>query len=131
MDNKKITLEQLIARKQQGERDKLKYKDMETPIGVLTVKKLPLTSVLRMMDSMGKNPNTSESVELEKELIYKSCPIMQDKKLQEAYADEIVEPYDIVTAAFDDNVSTLSDITDKIFEFYGLNNAEVEKEVKN
>lgn len=131
MDAKKITLEQLIARKEQGQRDKMAYKEIEIDIldGKLTVKRLPLTTVLNMLDNMGENAKTSNSIEFSKELIYKSCPLFQDKKLQSVYAEEISEPYDIVTVIFDDNVGVINDVTGKILAFYGL--SEADKEIKN
>lgn len=131
MDNKKITLEELIARKEQSQRDKLEYKEIEVKIlgGDITVKKLPLATILRMLDDAGDKRTATEAMEFSKQLIYKSCPLLQDKKLQSAYSEQITEPFDIVTAVFDDNVGVINDITENILSFYGM--SEAEKEIKN
>lgn len=138
MDNKKITLEDLIARKQQSNNDKLAYKDIYVKQleGTITLKKAPLTKITSMMDRyrVDDAAGTTHSLEFEKELIYTCCPILQDKKLHETYADEITEPFDIVTAVFDERMDVMNFVADKILEFYGLNDKkpeELEKEVKN
>lgn len=131
MDSKKITLEELIARKEQSQRDKLEYKEVEVESlgGVLTLKKIPLAAVLRILDNAREESTLSRNLDTNKELIYKCCPLLQDKKLKEIYGEQIAEPYDIVTAVLNDNVGEIAKIADKIMEFYGLNDAE--KEIKN
>ena len=131
MDNKKITLEELIARKEQGQRDKLEFKEVEVKSlgGSLMLKKIPLASVLRLIDNARGESSLSGNLDTNKELIYKCCPLLQDKKLKEIYSEQITEPYDIVTAVLNDNVGEIAKIADKIMEFYGLDNAE--KEIKN
>jgi hypothetical protein len=136
MDNKKITLEQLIARKQQSQNDKLEYKEVYVKElgGTLTLKKLPLNVFLGITDNYKDIIRTSQgSLEYYKELVYKFCPILQDKKLQEAYADKIAEPYDIVTAIFNDNMKAIAYVAEKAGDFYGLNESisEAKKETKN
>lgn len=131
MDNKKITLEELIARKEQSQRDRLGYKEVEVKSlgGNLMIKRLPLSTVLRMLDGAGDKRSALEAMEFSKELIYKSCPMLQDKKLQSVYAEQISEPYDIVTAVFDENIGEINNVTESILGFYGL--GEAEKEIKN
>ena len=52
------------------------------------------------------------------ELVYKSVPMLQNKELQAAY--DCVEPYDIVTKVFNDNLGEIQDITNFIMSLYGM-----------
>lgn len=47
-----------------------------------------------MLDDQNENAGMKENLDFEVELIYKSCPMLQNKELQEAYGCQ--EPYDIV-----------------------------------
>lgn len=126
---KKATIDDLLARKMHSE--KLITKEIDVPqLGMsLVVKKLPLSKVLSLFDQYHQGQVTlSQNLELYKELIYLSTPILQDKKLQDAY--ECAEPYDIVTKILDDNIQALGDLGAEICKFYGIGD-EVIGELKN
>ena len=117
---KKLTLSDLIARKEQRESSKADYRDIKVEAlgGMLTLKKLPLSQVLTMLDDQDENAGMKENLDFEVELIYKSCPMLQNKELQEAYGCQ--EPYDIVLRVLDDNVGALAELANAVLDFYGM-----------
>ena len=115
---KKLTLSDLIARKEQREAGRTDYRDVKVEAldGALTLKKLPLSQVLTM------------NLDFEVELIYKSCPMLQNKELQEAYGCQ--EPYDIVLRVLDDNVGALAELASAVLDFYGMGDS-IRDQLKN
>lgn len=126
----KLTLESLIARHEQRDAEKAEFREIEVPAlgGTLVFKKLPLTEFLNMMDQQGDNPSLRESVDFEVELIYKSSPTLQDKKLQAEY--ECEEPTDIVYRLLDDNLGAIGSLSAEILDFYGMGEP-VREQLKN
>lgn len=124
----RITKEALIARAQQSRDDKLKYADYycETLGATLTIKKLPITRVCQIMD-MTEGDTMEAAMELNKQVIYESIPLLQDKEIQNAYG--CIEPYDIVAKVLDENMGEMKKLCDKILSFYGME--ELGDEIKN
>lgn len=127
---KKLTLSDLIARKEQREAGRIDYRDVKVEAldGALTLKKLPLSQVLTMLDDQDENAGMKESLDFEVELIYKSCPMLQNKELQEAYGCQ--EPYDIVLRVLDDNVGALAELASAVLDFYGMGDS-IRDQLKN
>lgn len=127
---KKLTLSDLIARKEQRESSKADYRDIKVEAlgGILTLKKLPLSQVLTMLDDQDENAGMKENLDFEVELIYKSCPMLQNKELQEAYGCQ--EPYDIVLRVLDDNVGALAELANAVLDFYGMGDS-IRDQLKN
>lgn len=127
---KKLTLSDLIARKEQREAGRIDYRDVKVKAldGALTLKKLPLSQVLTMLDDQDENAGMKENLDFEVELIYKSCPMLQNKELQEAYGCQ--EPYDIVLRVLDDNVGALAELASAVLDFYGMGDS-IRDQLKN
>lgn len=127
---KKLTLSDLIARKEQREAGRVDYRDVKVEAldGALTLKKLPLSQVLTMLDDQNENAGMKENLDFEVELIYKSCPMLQNKELQEAYGCQ--EPYDIVLRVLDDNVGALAELASAVLDFYGMGDS-IRDQLKN
>lgn len=127
---KKLTLSDLIARKEQREAGRTDYRDVKVEAldGMLTLKKLPLSQVLTMLDDQDENAGMKENLDFEVELIYKSCPMLQNKELQEAYGCQ--EPYDIVLRVLDDNVGALAELASAVLDFYGMGDS-IRDQLKN
>lgn len=127
---KKLTLSDLIARKEQREAGRIDYRDVKVEAldGALTLKKLPLSQVLTMLDDQDENAGMKENLDFEVELIYKSCPMLQNKELQEAYGCQ--EPYDIVLRVLDDNVGALAELASAVLDFYGMGDS-IRDQLKN
>ena len=127
---KKLTLSDLIARKEQREAGRIDYRDVKVEAldGALTLKKRPLSQVLTMLDDQDENAGMKENLDFEVELIYKSCPMLQNKELQEAYGCQ--EPYDIVLRVLDDNVGALAELASAVLDFYGMGDS-IRDQLKN
>jgi len=127
----KATLEALLERKTQAMKAKMAVKEINVPVlgMALTVEKLPLARVLNLIDKYKDDDSLNGKFELYKELIYISVPLFRSTKLQEAY--EVVEPSDIVTLLFEQNLTAITSLGDKIAAMYGINGAEAVEELKN
>ena len=117
---KKLTLEELIARKRQGDNDKFAVKEIYVSNldGNIVLHKGSVAKVIDLMDSIENADSIKEGYEFQKQLIYMHCPIMHDKQLQDEYG--CVEPYDIVDKLFGDNVGDVAKAAEEILNFYGL-----------
>lgn len=113
----KLTLEELVAKKEQAKRDKLAIKDVYVDAlgGCLGLQKLPVT---RFLSIMGKydNENFTEAVACEVELVYAACPMLQ----KEALTQDLAEPTDIVLEILGDDLGALGTLAGAVTGFYGL-----------
>lgn len=120
---KNITLDMLIARKEQSNNDKMKVVLFNSEVlgGTVEVRKLKARDVIKIMDSTD-NKSTEEAYNANCKLIYKHCPILQDKELQAAY--EVAEPYEVVVPVFEENLGEINKLSNFILSLYGLTNSE-------
>ena len=116
---KNITLEILIAKKQQSENDKMKVVLFNSEVlgGTIEVVKHKARDVIKIMDST-EEKTTEAAYKANCKLIYKLCPILQKKELQEAY--QVAEPYEIVIPVFDENLGEVNKLSNFILNLYGL-----------
>ena len=126
----KLTLEDLIAKKEQREASKSEYREVPVPSlgGTLTLKKLPLSQMLGLMDAQSDDAGMKENLDFEVEMIYKSCPMLQDKRLLAAY--DCAEPYDIVMKVLNDNVGAAAELAAAVMDFYGMGSS-IRDQLKN
>lgn len=124
-----VTLEQLIARKNQSEQDRLKVMEVESDElgGTIMAKKLPLEKFFDISDMSGET--SEEAYRANCMLIYQSCDIFHDRELIEAYGCK--EPYEVVTKIFHDNVCEVRTIADKIMKLYGYGKEKQGEKLKN
>ena len=115
---KRATKESLLARAQKRD-EKTKYKEYNSKVlgEALLVKKHKLSRICEILD-MADEESAEGGLELYKQLIYESVPILQDKELQEAYG--CVEPYDIVTEILDDSLGEINKLAEFILEMYDI-----------
>lgn len=127
---KNITLEMLLARKEQSNNDKMRiaYFNSEVLGGTIEVVKLKARDVLKIMDN-ADDKSTDGAYRANCKLIYKHCPLLQKKELQEAY--EVAEPYDVVTPVFDENLGEINKLATFILGLYGLAENEDIDDIKN
>lgn len=129
MENgKKLTLEALIAKKEQRQAAKAEFKEVWIPSleGCLTLKKLPATRFAAMMGRFDSE-DFEQNLQFEIELVYACCPMLQKAELQEAYG--VKDPHDIVLAVLDDDLGALGTLAEAVTGFYGL--GEVAEATKN
>lgn len=130
MDSKKrLTLAELIERKNQSEEDKLQVKEVyvKNLDGMLVFHRGSISKVIDLMDNIENAESARENYMFQKELIYMHCPMMHNEKLQSAY--ECVEPMDIVDKLFGENLGAIAEASETILDFYGL--ADEGEKVKN
>ncbi len=127
----RLTLEELIERKRQSDDDKVKYKVVHSDLlgGEVMVKKLPLRQVTMLIDRFPE-PNTTESMEMMQELIYRSCDLFRNAELQKEYGIE-GDKYEIVSAVFEDNLDEITKVGQEILDFYFTNGMPSIAELKN
>lgn len=127
----RLTLEELIERKRQSDDDKVKYKAVHSDLlgGEIMVKKLPLRQVTALVDRF-PDPNTTESMEMMQELIYRSCDLFRSAELQKEYGIE-GDKYEIVSAVFEDNLDEITKVGQEILDFYFTNGMPSIAELKN
>lgn len=122
MVENKLTLEDLLDRARQRDNDKIQIREYfsEELGGNIAVKKMPLRKLTAFLDKAddGDSNAITSNLDMNIELVYKSVPMLQNKELQAAY--DCVEPYDIVTKVFNDNLGEIQDITNFIMSLYGM-----------
>ena len=126
----KLTLEQLIERKLkcQDEQNHVKEVELSCLGGSIVIKKIPLTKIINSISEI-ENAGTNEKFDAFIEIVYNCCPIMHDKKLQEAYG--CAEPADIVCKLLDDNVGALITLATEILAMYGMDSENLMDKLKN
>lgn len=125
----KVTAEMLIAKKMQGEYEKLQAKVVEVPsLGFsIELRKQKIDKVLTLLDDIKNAESSAENMRFMQELVYDACPVLHNKELQETF--ECKEPIDIVVAILNDNYKELNRLTEYVLDFYGL--GELDDAVKN
>lgn len=120
---KNITLEMLIAKKEQSNNDKMKVVLFNSEVlgGTIEVRKLKARDVIKIMDSTDSK-STEEAYNANCKLIYKHCPILQDKELQATY--EVAEPYEVVVPVFEENLGEINKLSNFILSLYGLTDSD-------
>lgn len=120
---KNITLEMLIAKKEQSNNDKMKVVLFNSEVlgGTIEVRKLKARDVIKIMDST-EDKTTEAAYNANCKLIYKHCPILQEKELQETY--EVAEPYEVVVPVFEENLGEINKLSNFILSLYGLADSE-------
>lgn len=126
----KLTLSDLLRRKAAKDSNKeVKRVYVESMEGELELNKLPLAKFLDLLDGINESTGAGESLRIQMEIIYEFCPILHSKELQEAY--ECVEPTEIVSKIFDDNIGEIMTVIAAIFEMYGMETGDVIDDLKN
>ena len=125
----KATVEMLIARKLQGDYDKLQVKHVDIPsMGFsMELRKPKIEKVLNLLDEIKATESTAENTRFMQELIYEACPMLHNSNLQETF--DCKEPIDIVIAVLGDDYKALNMLTEHVLDFYGL--GELDDAVKN
>ncbi|MBQ5682770.1 MAG: hypothetical protein IIV26_04550 [Peptococcaceae bacterium] len=125
----KATAEMLIARKLQGDYDRLQVKHVDVPsMGFcLELRKPKIEKVLNLLDDIKNTDSTAENTRYMQELIYEACPMLHNRPLQETF--DCKEPADIVIAVLGDDYRALNTLAEHVLDFYGL--GELDDAVKN
>lgn len=127
MENKKLTLNDFIAKAKQKEQDKFKAKSVfiESLEGEVMLQKIPINNVLVAIDRITTDDSMQNIIDVYKQLIYDSIPMLKAKELQEQF--NLAEPFDIVLELFE--LNEITKLGEEIQSLYGLD--KLEDTVKN
>lgn len=127
MENKKLTLNDFIAKAKQKEQDKFKAKAVfiESLEGEVMLQKIPINNVLVAIDRITTDESMQNIIDVYKQLIYDSIPMLKAKELQEQF--NLAEPFDIVLELFE--LNEITKLGEEIQSLYGLD--KLEDTVKN
>lgn len=118
---RKITLDDLVARKMQGKLDKLQvqYYSSKELGGEIEIRKIPLKKYMSLVDQVDEE-NMEDNLRFMNELIFECCPIFKNnsKKLMETY--EVKVATDLPSIVLNDNMGEMQEICEIINRFYGL-----------
>ncbi|AOY76685.1 hypothetical protein [Clostridium formicaceticum] len=126
MSKLKATLAEIIARKKQGEIDKLQVKhyDSETLGMQIEIRKIPLAKYMNIVEGL-----EDENLGGMNTLIYECCPMFREntKEAMEVYG--VAESTDLPAAILEEQLNEMKDIVEIINSFYGLD--KIGDEIKN
>ena len=115
----KATFKDLIAQKVQREEKRHAIQDILVPSmnKTLAFKRVDDKKFLEVLDRIQDESALSEMVEVYKELIYLSCPMLQDQELHKEL--DVTDPFDTVTVLFE--LSDITEVGEKLSEMYQMN----------
>ena len=110
----KITLENLIEKRDQETKEKKIYKSKILG-GEIELERIPRNKVFAIMDEMDEAGGGREQDFIANcRLIYECCPIFRAPEFTNGFA----EPYDAVIKLFDKHMAEASKIAGEILKFY-------------
>lgn len=125
---KRITFEQLVARKIQREKEQLESTEIyiESIGGTLVFQRISEDALLDIVNEYSsEESNMKMSLSSSRKLIYLSCPMLQSSELHKKLGLEDKDPFDVPKLLFDFKETT--DLGTKLLEF----NKVAEKTKKN
>lgn len=129
--SRNITLDILLARKEQSRKDKIAIKLFYSNVlnGNIEVQKQSLFKILNKLDGINEEKDITENLRNTCNLILEHVPLFKNKELQTEY--DCVEPTDIVVEIFDNNIGEINKLASFILEMYGLTNGESIENIKS
>ena len=125
--SKKATLADIIARKKQGEMDKMQVKYYSSKVlGMdIEIRKIPLVQYMDLIEEVEEG----NSIEGMNKLIYECCPMFREntKEAMEVYG--VSTPTDLPSAILEDQLNEINGIIEIINSFYGVD--KLEDDIKN
>lgn len=115
--HKKLTFDDILARKMQREKDKMKVMSIYIPSmdGELIFNSLPEHKLLSILDGISGD-NRVEDINMEREFIYSSCKDLQNPELHEILG--VIDPIDVVREVF--TLQETDDIAKELLKFNGI-----------
>lgn len=115
--HKRLTFDDILARKLQREQDKMKIMTIYIPSmgGELVFNSLPDHKILEILDE-NEDESKTENIETARKLIYMSCKDLQSPELHKLL--EVSDPIDVVRTIF--TFRETSDIGTELLKFNGI-----------
>ncbi|MSU03213.1 hypothetical protein RBU61_12125 [Tissierella sp. MB52-C2] len=130
MNNRTVTLADIITKRNQSKNDKMqvKYYKSEVLDTEIEIRKIPLQRYMELSERLAEdNINTIDTMN---EIIYECCPIFKTNTQEAMEAYGVAEPIDLPSAVLEDQLNEIKDIIEVINSFYGLDKIK-DDEVKN
>ena len=110
-----------MLKKALADKDKFKVATYHSDMleGDIEIHKIPVDKVFELIDI--EDDSMIGQYKANCELIYECVPAFHDSELIAAY--ECVEPYDVVSKVFNDNMAEITKLIQIILGLYGLNNS--------
>lgn len=126
----RLTLDDLIARKEQRKQATPSYKDVYIDMlgGNILVEKIPLRQLIGLLEGLDSD-SPQDALQAKIDIIYSCCPIMRKKELQDAYNCDV--PNDIVCKLFHEKLGPINKLVVSIIDLYGMGDDKSIEEVKN
>lgn len=120
--SKKLTLEDIIAKKAQKEESKIAFRDIEVKSlgGILTFEKPKKEDLFETIDKAEEGRDTESAYNAYTKLIYNCCPMLKKKELQDAYGAKFTA---IVDKLFE--TGEVLTIGNELIEFGGISTQEI------
>lgn len=117
--HKKLTFDDILSRKLQREKDKMKLMSIYIPSmdGCLVFNSVPESKILEMKNNFDEDDPSSE-IELARSLIYESCKDLQNPELHKMLG--VTDPLDVVREIF--TYKETNDIGIELLKFNGFTN---------
>jgi hypothetical protein len=130
MNNRTVTLADIITKRNQSKNDKMqvKYYKSEVLDTEIEIRKIPLQRYMELSERLAEdNINTIDTMN---EIIYECCPIFKTNTQEAMEVYGVAEPIDLPSAVLEDQLNEIKDIIEVINSFYGLDKIK-DDEVKN
>lgn len=125
--SKKATLADIIAKKKQGEMDKLQVNYYQSELlGMdIEVRKIPLARFLELTEEEGS------TIDNLNKMLFECCPMFRENTKEAMEVYDVSVPTDLPSAVFEDNINEMNEVVSLINEFYGIKEKEIETIIKN
>ncbi|MBW9154859.1 hypothetical protein [Clostridium tagluense] len=127
---KKITLEDLMAKKLQKDTDKIEVKMYNSKEfgGEIQVIKIPLKKYMGLMNDV-EDGDMEDNLDFMSEVIFECCPIFKENSKQLMETFEVEDALELPLILLNDNMGEMNAICEIVNSFYGL--GKVKEKVKN
>lgn len=117
---KKSTLADIIARKKQGELDKIKiaFYHSETLDADIEIRKIPLNEYMECITKL--EDGDVGHVEAMNEVIFKCCPLFRENSTEAMEVYGASEPVELPSLILEEQLNELTDIFELIQKMYGI-----------
>lgn len=124
--NKKATLAEIIARKKQGELDKIKivFYHSETLDSDIEIRKIPLNEYMEYISKLEEGE--AGTVETMNEIIFKCCPMFSENVSEAMEVYGAHEPTELPSLILEEQFNEMKDIFEEIQKMYGLDKLKTE-----
>lgn len=126
MANKKSTLADIIARKKQGDLDKIKiaFYYSETLDTDIEIRKIPLSEYMEYITKLEEGE--TGYIETMNEIIFKCCPLFRENTSEAMEVYGANEPTELPSLILEEQLNEIKEIFELIQNLYGIDKLKTE-----